>query len=120
MKFAAGSRLGVIRPANTNAVVLFRAALATEVLRFVVCNVTSADARFDIYHTSASVYDQFTALWYNRKIRDYESFDWGSRIGAGIQLRKGDAIAFKSRTASACTIHAYGVTQDSSPGGGLL
>ena len=112
--------MGTARPSDTDALVVFRATLATEVLRFVACNVTSADANFAIYHTIASVFDESTALWYNRKVRTYESFDWGSRVGAGIQLRKGDAIGFKSFTASAFTIHVYGVTQNTSPGAGLL
>lgn len=114
--FAQGSQLAQVR-GSASASTAYTATLRTEVTRIVVCNVTTSDATFDIYHDDdGSTYTVATALYYERTVSAKTSFVISSEaIGSGISIEQGGRLGVKTSTDLAVTFSIYGVTEDRAP-----
>jgi len=114
--FAQGSQLAQFR-ASASAATAYTATLRTEVTRIVVCNTTTSDAVFDLYHDDdGSTYTVATALYYERTVSARTSFVISSEaIGSGIAVEQGGRLGFKGTPDNACTVSMYGVTEDRAP-----
>jgi len=110
---AIASQLAQVRPSNTNANLLFKADLDTEITNIIVCNTTSTAARFSIYHDDdGTTYDANTKLYHEVSLAGQNSFQIARGLygGAGISVAAGGNVAVQSDTANAFNFTAYGVS----------
>ena len=117
---AAGSRLAHSAPANAVIAEILHVELSVEVTRLIICNISADAATFRLYHSHDNAFDVADALWYDQSVESKKSFEWGAYAGSGIQLRKGDRLAFRSSVAGALACHVYGVAQSIAPPGSTV
>jgi hypothetical protein len=115
---AQGSRIALLRPANTNAALAFTTTMDTEVTRVFVCNSAASARSFRLYHVlaGASVGLDY-ALFYDKAVAANDTFEfYGLSTNGGIQLKEGDTLHVRSSNADDLTFHVYGVTASIAPG----
>ena len=111
--FAQGSLLAQVRP-SASASTAYTSTLRTEVTRIVVCNTTSNNATFSLYHDDdGTTYNQTTALYYDQTISGATSVSIASQaMGGGFMMARGASLGVKSGTDAALTFSIYGVTEE--------
>lgn len=109
---AQASQLAQIRPADALANNAFTADVETEVTLIMVCNTTSTDRTFSIYHDDdGTTFDDTTAIYRSQLVSANTTFVIElPYAGAGISIAPGGSLAVQSSLASAITFTLYGVT----------
>lgn len=101
-------QLAQSRPANTAAVSLYSPAdgVHTTVKKVFVCNVTAADAIYDLYHDDdGTTYDETTALYFGRTV----TANMTHELELNIDMANPDGnLAVRSDVTSAVNFSAYG------------
>ena len=114
MELGKASFLSQVRPSNANASVGYDASVQTEVTLINVCNLTTTDQRFSIYHDDdGATFDDTTALYRNELVPaqgtvPVELF----AAGGGISVSAGGNIGVQSSAANSINFTLYGITTD--------
>jgi hypothetical protein len=109
---ALGSRLAVIRPADTLANLAFTAALNTEITKIFVCNVTGGALTFRLFHGLAGdSFDEENALYYDAAVAANSTVVVeGMSPNAGLLMQPEEILGVRSSSANGLTFSIYGVT----------
>ena len=98
------------RPTGTTPVVAYTAALVTEITTLLICNSTTADATFSLYHDDEGTgATEDTVLYHTVTVAGGRTtVISGQYPGTGISLTPGGTISVQSSVALALTFTAYG------------
>jgi len=108
-----GGKLGAEHPATTDAITIYTALATTEITRIQVCNVTSNNCDYSIYHDdSGTSYGTATALVFVKQVsgKNVDVIEAASQ-GSGITVKKGGTIGVQSSAASHLNFTVYGIVQ---------
>lgn len=108
---ALGSRLAVLRPANTTAATIFTASLNTEITKIFVANVTAGTLTFRVFHgASGDSYDEDTALYYDVAIDANATVEiFADTPNGGIMMQEGEILGVRSSSGNGLNFSVYGV-----------
>lgn len=109
-----GKQLNQLRPGDTNAVSIYSpsaAEIVTEIRLIHICNTTTSNATFRLFHDEdGTTYDETTALIYDKTVLANDFFAIGYEEGEGIWLQNTSGnLAIRSGTSSALTFTIYGI-----------
>lgn len=109
---AQGSRLAVLRPADTNPATIFTASLNTEITKIFVANVTNGALTFRLFHGLAGdSYDQDNALYYDVSVAANTTMVLeGMTPNGGIMMQPDETLGVRSSSGDGLNFSVYGVT----------
>ena len=109
---AQGSRLAVLRPADTTAATIFTATLNTEITKIFVANVTGGALTFRLFHgASGDSYDQDNALYYDVSVAANTTLVLeGLTPNGGIMMEPDEILGVRSSAGDGINFSVYGVT----------
>lgn len=111
-ELATSSQIFQVRPSVTIPVIAYTASLVTEIATILICNSSSAAARFSIFHDDDSGVATIATILYHEVsvAASHTEVIGGQYPGTGISIAPGGTLSVQSHTISALTFTAYGKT----------